>query len=304
MIVLLEGPDGSGKTTLAKALMLLDFNYVHMSVPRPARDPLVYWLARFRGERHPLIIDRMHWSEDVYGAIFRGGSALSPHHRWMLEGWLLAHDAVVVLCLPPLETVLANVALTPDAKHHADPEMVKRVYKGFDRGWETNLPKLIYDYTGESLAKFLRRLSTVQRVTSHYLPDDHEGVGSSAPRWVFVGDRHGRCRGPCGVPLVFKSACGDYLRQALDVAGLSLTEYHVLNGWLWNEDGTVRTHDVWDTRWRHVPHVALGRRAEDALAAAGITPVATLPHPQWWKRFHFADLAGYAARIEEATRGR
>ena len=307
MVILIEGPDGSGKTTLAGQLMLLGFGYVHMSVPRPARNPLTYWLARFKGRPHPLVIDRMHWSEDVYGPLTRGGSALSDLDRWVLEGWLMAHDAKIVLCLPPVEAVLENVALDSGAPNHADAGLVRAVYEEYRLGrdvpghWPTSLPVLNYDYTAEKATALLRRLGLA---TSRALPADHEGIGSPRPPWVFVGDRHGSCRGPCGVPFVFRSACGDYLRRALCGAGLGLADYHVLDGWLWNDDGTVRPHDIFGNwQWRLRPHIALGRSAECALAEARITPWASLPHPQYWSRFRGRDLDGYVRLIREALHG-
>lgn len=296
MIILLEGPDGSGKTTLAKSLMSCGFGYIHMSVPRPADEPLSYWLARFKNARGPTVIDRMHWSEDVYGPLFRDGSALCRLDRWLLEGWLIAHGAIVILCYPPLRTVLDNVAVDPDKLHHADPKMVQRVYEEFGRPWQTELPRVEFDYTKESIAHLLRWLPAVPS-----LPLGHEGIGAPDPRFVFVGDRHGGCTKPCGDPLVFRSPCGDYLRRALEAAGLGLRDYHVLNGWLWNEDGTVRPHEQLRD-WRHKPYIALGRSAERALAEVGIVPVAAIPHPQFFKRFHFSELDTYAGLIKEATR--
>lgn len=161
MIVLLEGPDGGGKTTLAKQLEAFGFGYVHMSAPEPADQPLDYWFARLGHVCRPTVVDRMHWSEDVYGSLFRGGSALSDRDRWMLEGWLIAHGTVVVLCMPSLETILENMARDPDGMHH-DPEMARRVYEMYNWPWSTELPVIKYDFTEEKIAHFLERLWRVQ----------------------------------------------------------------------------------------------------------------------------------------------
>ena len=154
MIIVLEGADGTGKTTLARAIVkCTGARYVHNSVPKPANRPLDYWMGNILPDDRPIVIDRLHWSEDVYGALFRDGSALTDLDRRWLEDWLTLRGAVIVLCCPPLETVLENVQRTADEVYH---DQVRAVYHEFNMPWNTQLPVVNFDYTCEQVDKFAR----------------------------------------------------------------------------------------------------------------------------------------------------
>ena len=112
MIVILEGPDGSGKTTLADNIRNSAETYVHLirsnSKPPRAADIFLYtqWLDRFpKGmglivDRHPLI------SEYVYGPILRDKCL----HNFSLETIRnFLEDQLIVYCRPSFRAVIDNV---------------------------------------------------------------------------------------------------------------------------------------------------------------------------------------------------
>jgi len=120
---------------------------VHMGVPdcRPA----LYWWARIeRRSRYStvneLVIDRLHWSEDVYGWLFRCSSDVSDRERVSIETWLSFHKCVVVLCLPPRLVTIKNAEKEGGDQHH---ERAGDVWDAFNAGWRTTLPVIRYDYT-------------------------------------------------------------------------------------------------------------------------------------------------------------
>lgn len=89
MLILLEGPDGAGKTTLAQRLHdRLDADggcAVLRKGPPPdgATAQSEYGAAALDGGYEPgcgshLVCDRWHWSEAVYGPILRGRALLHP----------------------------------------------------------------------------------------------------------------------------------------------------------------------------------------------------------------------------------
>lgn len=291
-MIVLEGPDGGGKTTLEKFLCeRLQLRSVHMSIPEPLDQPLKYWMTRLREAGWPELVDRLHWSEDVYAGLFRGGSKLSDLDRWLLEGWLLAHAAVIVLCHPSRKTVLRNTSADLSKMHHA---VADEVYDGFADPWDTRIPRRVYNYEHTTPEELLFRLPLETG-----LPFDHEGIGSPDPRVVFVGDRHGGCDGPCGDPLVFQSTCGDYLRRALDDVGLDLRDYHVLNGWMRGRTLEVFPHPRL-LSFQSSTFVALGNEAARALDELGLR-YEKVPHPQYMRRFHANEVPGYGRLLRKAA---
>lgn len=151
MIVLLEGPDGAGKTTLGR-LIEAEFNmpYVHVSSPKGADVFTHHYLPAMQADN--TVLDRLHWSEDVYGLINRGGSGLTAQEFGFIDGILHSKHAVVVLCLPPLSAVLLNIQRDERQENHNE-QTATMVWHGFkDLPPRTRLPVIHYDYTREGAA--------------------------------------------------------------------------------------------------------------------------------------------------------
>ena len=270
-----------------------------MSRPPEAQSPFDYWWGRLSPDRalvneRGVVIDRLHLSEDIYGSLFRNGSRLTEHDRWVLEGWLIARGALVILCQPPLKVVRENVSKIPGGMYHGG---VDAVYEAFQAPQQTLLPLVRFDYT--------RTKSSDINININGLPLAYPGIGSPSPRVVLVGDRHNRCnvkKRICEDPLVFRnaSASGGYLRLALDLAGLTLRDYYIINGW--RDDGTpTPLWESWLRKDSGVRFVALGREGARALRAQGVEPLADVGHPQAWRRFRFSQIDQYALLIKEAA---
>jgi len=82
MLIVIDGPDGSGKTTLARHLQEKHgATYHHDKGPPEAEDLVAYFLSLLaRGG----IIDRFALSEMVYGPLLRGRSRIDINDFFLL----------------------------------------------------------------------------------------------------------------------------------------------------------------------------------------------------------------------------
>ncbi len=150
MIVILEGVDGGGKTTVAGVLRReIDMDYVHVSNPEPGDSVFYHHLDPIREIGDNTIVDRLHWSDDVYGAVLRGGPGLTDQEFGFFDGYLSSRGGVFVLCAPPLVTVLENLEKVPNDKNHV-ASTAMRIWDEYNKKSRSYLPTLVYDYTKDT----------------------------------------------------------------------------------------------------------------------------------------------------------
>ena len=161
IIIVLEGADGSGKTTLQKHLIEIggfDIGPRAVTSEGGVKDPgsLVRWvwddLYSWRTAERMRVYDRYPLvSEYIYGPIIRGDVApgmLSPFAKEM-AAWFVKH-ALVIFCMPPLEVVKREVM-----KEEQMPGVVDKItdiyesYQLLMLNWQG--PHVIFDWTSDSI---------------------------------------------------------------------------------------------------------------------------------------------------------
>ncbi|MCA6334070.1 MAG: hypothetical protein IM664_05575 [Phenylobacterium sp.] len=135
-LIVLEGPDAAGKTTLGKKIAeMTGGTYLHATYRFRARmftyqTALLYKAIRL-SDHQVVVIDRLWPSETIYADVFRGGS------RWPLGGRYLdrllqKHAALHVLCLPPdVETAVRRHRANLDDNHAYDDERFAEVVRRY-----------------------------------------------------------------------------------------------------------------------------------------------------------------------------
>lgn len=135
MFIIVEGPDGAGKSTLIQELTLELWRRGRGTVLiNPKRAPNQSVMIEYKARLdfyHPrtgldLILDRCWYSDDVYGPVWRG-SGLDPQERKALEDWANALGAVVVLLDQPNDVLCERVL--GDRLATDDPSDVKHMTK-------------------------------------------------------------------------------------------------------------------------------------------------------------------------------
>lgn len=179
-MIILEGPDGGGKSTLLEQLRE---QYPHIPLHEractsqggPLPTPELYeWAARDLAswydakvhfyDRHPFV------SEYIYGPIVRGGFVDRRFHGTTLRR-RLAHHALVIVCLPPLETVRASVSDDkdmPGVTTHIDA--LWHAYASLRATWPASAGLVMYDWTQhqpDRLFPHIQSHCTRWRITAH-----------------------------------------------------------------------------------------------------------------------------------------
>lgn len=135
-IIVLEGPDGAGKTTLACALQeYLGARYIHLTYRW--RDKMhLYHGAAIRlcahlAQNQPVILDRWWPSEIIYADAYRGGSKFAKYHL-LLEHIASNLGVVYVFCLPgDRDRYLKHYNELKGKRQELYDEGMERVYDGY-----------------------------------------------------------------------------------------------------------------------------------------------------------------------------
>jgi len=163
MIIILEGPDGAGKTTLAETLRqkLQGNKLVHIVKHGPYKDLEPEHLCKiyFRGMTPALthddivIMDRSWLSEPIYGSVYRdGANRMDKPRQRMLERAALSRGVVVINCLPEYEVCLKTFTGRMEDEYLDNAKQLQQVYQEYEMlDINTCMPVLQYDYMHDTV---------------------------------------------------------------------------------------------------------------------------------------------------------
>ena len=150
MIFIIEGPDGSGKTTLAEKLSRqTGYPVVHRSQPKSEEEKLrmldEYVEAINTGRN--VIFDRCWYSEMAYGPVMRDKSIITYPEMYLLEEKLAKHGALIIYCTDNPKTLWRR-ATKRGEEYITDFDTFDRICTNFDiiMGVPHLVPVVKYDY--------------------------------------------------------------------------------------------------------------------------------------------------------------
>ena len=160
MLAVIEGPDGSGKTTLIETLRRELGLYFW--VMRPSRPPselyeimeVLTWVSR-RPWVQAIVMDRHPGiSEPIYGPLLRNVNLLEK----MPPSLVLDDIDFIIYCRPPLDTILENVGRSRAVQMAGVVDHTPELVAAYDAKIADtvclDVPVYVYDYTHMVLSDF------------------------------------------------------------------------------------------------------------------------------------------------------
>lgn len=124
MLIILEGPDGAGKTTLAERLVTYiaaKFPHDHVDLLHkgpPTQHPLDEYAVPLLGYRPGgsmhLVLDRWHWGEVIYPKYLARETRMTPEIFTYIEMLIVQKGGVVVNVQHPVDELLMRVSQRGD----------------------------------------------------------------------------------------------------------------------------------------------------------------------------------------------
>lgn len=283
-LTIFEGPDGSGKTTAAKAFAKASgARYVHF----PALPRVNKGLARMYVEAmipallgyQDVVFDRCWLSEGPYGAAFREGQdRLGDPIIRMLERLALRCGVVVVRCLPDFQITKQNYLSRKHLEMLDNERQLSDVYNAYGRTIP-HVATVDYDYVRDPNYEALWDSIEEQRYPLH--PLSLQSAGNWNGHIVLVGHNFAERKDQDSFyqwPFASFSGegCSRWLAEQLDRE--NIVEDTLM--WLNSDQNLEVIHEL-----KYDKVIALGDEAAEQLYRLKIT-AQVVPHPQAWKRFN------------------
>lgn len=338
-LIILDGPDCAGKTTLAEAIAKrvteLGGEPVinHLGKPPEGEcwqlhsEALLKYLKQAFQENKVVIADRHFMSEAIYGSVYRDGSEY-PYSARHIDRVLHRFRALRVICAPPVGYIIKKLDEMKKIRHedfHENMNQVAERYRDLwfgihdgeifdndyirqlsDTGIAEKLGWYHYDVTGEQ-GKDLKTYSSflLQEMweEQEMLPDDLFEIDD----WAFTGfpNEHSvlfvgdRLSVGNALNLPFFANSGSSLFLAKTLQKLGADESRIVIANINDPEG-VNTVKALGLMCGRV--VVMGRLAERTARREGVGFDCAIRHPQHANRFNHSDES-YTLEMGEALNG-
>lgn len=228
MIVLLEGPDGGGKTTLGKRCesMSLSVKYQHNGPPPYVLpEDIFWWQLRALMPATPTevtVVDRSWPSEQLYHRFAGRVNTFDRCAHRMFERYMLSVNGIVVKCLPPFEIAYRNWRARADAGLEllTKDEEFREMYD-FYVLWRTILPTFTFDYTQHSMEAFIDATAEIAVAAKRDTPNPAPGtlVGNPLAPILVVGEQARNKPQPC-LPYIAPGGTSRFITNVFEAMGI------------------------------------------------------------------------------------
>lgn len=328
MFIVIEGADGSGKSSLIAAIKSqLQTRYPDKPIAefhkgKPEEETLRWVLNEYAISIEKqdwtsslAIADRWHWGEVTYAPIKRPHTCNDSYGLLGRSGWrwvelfLMSRGVAQFWLYQPLDVLIERINSRGDDFINTDELSQILAYYEFGAKAAARLADKIqphpYDFSDvDDIASAM--IDKAERIAeaSKKLADFPEYIGSPNPEALLVGDQRNvteKYGNETILPFMpVGSNSGHFLLENLPHTFWK--RYGLVNA---NEFYGVRLLSLWETLGKP-KIIALGRMAEKGLLKSGIAAedITVFPHPQYVRRFHHHDGRKYGSAIVDAVEGR
>ena len=300
MIVVVEGPDRTGKTTLCEGLHdALGWEVIHSGPP--SRHPLQEYVLALEERliHRNLILDRWHLGEWVYPQLYPTGRRPLPAGYWLwIELFLRARGALLIVMNDDPADIKQRVSEDDDS--YLKLQQVEGCVTLFSQAlahsilnkFQCSISFTEIDKVTETIKRFPTALYAPEPRMLGMPPYRRQGI-------MLVGDELGRPNPPEAthqVPFApYPQASGQFLMSALVTWPQHLQQkLQIVNSL--RPDGNDEDLHGLVKRFEPEAVVALGQRAADRLSEQGVDHT-RVQHPQYMRRFKFNQLSQYSNQI-------
>lgn len=302
MLVIVDGPDCAGKSTLVEAVVARlhgehpgDEVVVHHKGP-PAGHPLAEYVEPLLGYRPGqgvhVVCDRWHWGEAVYPRLYDRPTRMDEGVWRYTEMFLRSRGAVVLF--PDVEPDVLRSRLAARGDDVFTRDKIPHAVTAFRyTAARSDLPVVRYRTSAPDLAsRGAVDHARTREAEAVALNPFHTYVGPVGPTCLLVGDER-PLRMDRDHPAFFPYAprSGHFLLNAL--RGSELHNLGLVNA---NDVDDVRK--AWETLGRPARVVALGATAHRRLTQVDV-PHGAVPHPQFVRRFYQRHRDEYGRLLEQ-----
>lgn len=295
MLIVIEGADKTGKTTLAQEISTkLGYEYHHFGAPGP--NPADEYAEFLIALAKPTVCDRFYYGENVYGPLLRGKSLITPLQKIVIERLCRVKSGILIHARPPLDVVQHRMGMLGDKL--ITKAQNEKAYAMFNHVLhKSTMPKYIYDSSqSKSLENFMKYITMVleEKVKSHPI---YSGIGTiEGPRNIFVGDTVNNNVTWKGLPFDAGSS-SKFLQECLDASLIPEDSIYMVNS------NTVCIAEVqtWYEKNDKINVLALGNNASVRLNQLGVKHT-MVAHPSFWKRFKRGQKQTYIKHLEVGCR--
>lgn len=306
-LIIIEGPDRTGKSTLAERLRTRaeeEPEVWHRGAP--TRHPLqeyVLEMERFLPRR--LVVDRWHVGQYVYPRLYPDGRVpLSREELLWIDLFLLSRGGYLVRAYDFHDAIAQRVAADPDS--YLQAEDAQTCLRLFQEAWNLSLlPSKLFRLGQTHPHEVLLTAEVFYKMYGNHERWPYVIGNTYNPQLLLVGDRLGRPNPPDAtheVPFApYAQSSGHYLMRALINWTRTDQRTTAIVNSLRPDGEPEQLLNLWRELGRPLV-VALGRKAQKRVEKQlGETPFGTVPHPQWVRRFHHDKLAEYSLLIQAAA---